>query len=376
MIEPNEYFDEINRLKELSTYAILDSIIEEDYDNLVHMAASICETPMSLITIIDKSRQWFKSCTGLDASETPRSISFCGHAINQPEIPLIVEDTFLDERFCDNPLVVGGPKLRFYAGIPLITENGFPLGTLCIADTKPRKVSENQLESLKMLAKQVMNLLALRKSEIKLKGQVNQNAILLKEVHHRVKNNLQVVSSLLRLQSNEISDEKLRAVFKDSQDRIIAISKVHDILYQSESLDIIDLEEYVRSLATRVISNMNKDSKEINLTVNTNNIELNLDTVIPVGLLLNEIITNSMKYAFKNLNKSEISINFNELSPSNYEIQIGDNGVGGMEDKFTAENNTTLGVRLIKKLTEQLNGVITVDNAKKGTHYIIRFQEL
>lgn len=375
MIEPNEYFDEINRLEELSTYAILDSIIEEDYDNLVHMAASICETPMSLITIIDKSRQWFKSCTGLDASETPRGISFCGHAINQPDIPLIVEDTFLDERFCDNPLVVDGPKLRFYVGIPLITENGFPLGTLCIADTKPRKVSENQLESLKMLAKQVMNLLALRKSKIKLKDQVDQNVILLKEVHHRVKNNLQVISSLLRLQSNEISDEKLRAAFKDSQDRIIAISKVHDILYHSENLHIVDLEEYVRSLASRVVSNMNKDDKEINLTINTNNIELNLDTVIPVGLLLNEIITNSMKYAFKNLDKGELLINFNELSTSNYEIQIGDNGVG-MEGEFTAENNSTLGIRLIKKLTEQLNGIITMDNSKKGTHYIIRFQKV
>ena len=375
MIEPCEYIDEKNRLKELSTYAVLDSIVEDDYDNLVNMAASICETPMSLITIIDKSRQWFKSCTGIDASETPRSLSFCGHAINNPKHPLIIEDTLLDERFYDNPLVIDGPKIRSYVGIPLITKNGFPLGTLCIADTKPRKISENQLVSLKMLSKQVMNLLVLRKSQIKLKDQLDQNSILLKEVHHRVKNNLQVISSLLRLQSRELPNIKLRTAFRESQDRIIAISKVHELLYRNENLNMVDLEEYIRSLVTRVISNMNKKKVEVNLVVNTNKVGLNLDTIIPVGLILNEIVTNSMKYAFTNIRKGEITINFNKLHGSNYEIQIGDNGVG-FKNKIITEHNNTLGIRLIKKLTEQVNGTVTFDKVKKGTNYIINFQSL
>ena len=375
MIEPIDYFDEDNRIKELYSYAILDSFIEDDYDNLVKMAASICEVPMSLITIVDKSRQWFKSCNGLDASETPRSISFCGHAINQPNSPLIVEDATKDERFHDNPLVIGGPEIKFYIGIPLVTENSFPLGTLCIADVKPRKISENQLESLKMLAKQVMNLLVLRKSQLELKGQVDQNVILLKEVHHRVKNNLQVVSSLLRLQSNEISDEKLKAAFKDSQDRIVSISKVHEILYQSVSLQTINLDEYITSLTERIITNMNKNKKDVSLVVNTHGIGLNLDTVIPIGLILNEIITNSMKYAFINKDIGEITIEFTELENELYKLEIGDDGIG-IKDKFNTTHKSTLGVRLIKKLTQQLNGAVEIDTSKKGTHFIITFQKL
>lgn len=375
MIEPIDYFDEENRIKELYSYAILDSLIEDDYDNLVKMAASICEVPMSLITIVDKSRQWFKSCSGLDASETPRSISFCGHAINQPNSPLIVEDATKDERFHDNPLVVGGPGIRFYLGIPLVTENGFPLGTLCIADVKPRKISKNQLESLKMLAKQVMNLLVLRKSQLELKGQVDSNVILLKELHHRVKNNLQVISSLLRLQSNELTDEKLRAAFKDSQDRIISISKVHEILYKSDSLQVVNLDEYIRSLTERIITNMNKNKQAISLVVSTNGISLNLDTVIPIGLILNEIITNSMKYAFVNSDCGEISIEFTELENESYKLGIGDDGIG-IKGSFNDKHKSTLGVRLIKKLTQQLNGTIKVDTSKKGTHFIITFHKL
>jgi len=161
--------NEAKRLAKLQSLDILDTIEEQAYDDLTFLAAEICETPMSLVSLVDQSRQWFKSHHGLDARETPREYAFCGHAINQDEL-LIVEDATLDERFKDNPLVTGEPKVRFYAGAPLTLENNIRVGTLCVIDQKPKVLTEKQKSFLKALSRQVVAQLNLRLQLIQMKA--------------------------------------------------------------------------------------------------------------------------------------------------------------------------------------------------------------
>lgn len=153
--------NEATRLEKLRSLDILDTLEEEAYDDLTFLAAKICQTPISLVSLIDDSRQWFKSHYGLEARETPREQAFCGHTINQDHV-LIIENTELDQRFNDNPLVTGPPNIRFYAGAPLILENDIRIGTLCVIDTVPRVLSKEQISSLEALSRQVVAQLNLR----------------------------------------------------------------------------------------------------------------------------------------------------------------------------------------------------------------------
>lgn len=154
---------ETKRLNALKAYNILDTLTEKDYDDITLMASIICDVPIALISFVDDERQWFKSNLGLEIKSTLREHSFCNHAIQSPTDPLIVEDSRKDDRFKNNPLVIGDPNVVFYAGIPIVTEDGFGLGTVCIIDNKPRKLTNNQVTALKMLSNQAMNLLQLRK---------------------------------------------------------------------------------------------------------------------------------------------------------------------------------------------------------------------
>ena len=153
--------NEFERLKALRRLKILDSLPEDQFDELTYLASYICKTPIALISLVDHSRQWFKSCYGLDIQETPRDISFCAHAILEEDI-FLVKDASADLRFSDNPLVTGGPGIKFYAGVPLTTEEGHNIGTLCVLDQTSRELDNEQLKALKALSSQVMKQLELR----------------------------------------------------------------------------------------------------------------------------------------------------------------------------------------------------------------------
>lgn len=153
--------DEDERIAVLTCYDILDTLPEAVYDDLVSLAAHVAGTPIALVSLVDTDRQWFKARLGLDATETPRSVSFCGHVVAQRE-PLVVNDAKQDERFSDNPLVEGYPHVEFYAGMPLTTPEGYTLGTLCVIDHQPRELSDQQLELLEALGRQVTSQLELR----------------------------------------------------------------------------------------------------------------------------------------------------------------------------------------------------------------------
>lgn len=150
------------RLETLRQYQVLDTDSEDVFDDLTRLAAYICDTPTALISLIDVNRQWFKARVGVQARETPRNISFCGHAIVHKGC-FIIEDALFDERFADNPLVINEPFVRFYAGMPLLSPEGFAIGTLCVMDRKPRQLDEKQIKALEMLANQVMSQFDLRR---------------------------------------------------------------------------------------------------------------------------------------------------------------------------------------------------------------------
>ncbi|WP_201323190.1 GAF domain-containing protein [Pseudanabaena sp. lw0831] len=163
MQKPQMPLNESDRQAALERYNVLDTLPEQEYDDLTQLAASICGTPIALISLIDRDRQWFKSRVGIDASETPRDISFCGHAVANDAL-LNVPDAIQDPRFADNPLVVNEPNIRFYAGVPLKTSDNFNLGTLCVIDRQPRDLTPQQIQQLEALGRLVISQLELRRN--------------------------------------------------------------------------------------------------------------------------------------------------------------------------------------------------------------------
>ncbi len=162
--------NEVARLEELFGLDLLDTPAEQGFDDLTRLASRLAETPISLVSIVDADRQWFKSRVGLDAEETPRSDAFCAYAILDPDDVLVVEDATKDARFADNPLVLGAPDIRFYAGAPLVTSKGLPLGTLCVIDTEPRDFPADKRDALAALARQVVAQIELRRKVIELEA--------------------------------------------------------------------------------------------------------------------------------------------------------------------------------------------------------------
>jgi two-component system, NtrC family, sensor kinase len=173
MQTPPSIENEECRLAALHEYDILDSLPESSYDDIAILASMICGTPVAMISLVDKNRQWFKARVGVNAAETSRDISFCGHAIAQSNL-FVVKDAHLDGRFKGNPLVDGELGVRFYAGAPLVTPAGDAIGTLCVIDREPRDLNEQQKSALQALARQVVQLLELRKKNKELLGSLTQ----------------------------------------------------------------------------------------------------------------------------------------------------------------------------------------------------------
>ena len=182
------------RLAELRDYDILDTGPDPAFEEVAELIKDICDAPVALVSLVDEDRQWFKARCGFDYPQTPIEQSICSHTILQDEL-MVIPDTWEDPRTADNPLCTDPERpMRFYAGAPLVSERGFALGSLCVLDTRPRDLTPLQRSALKVLARQVMLLLDLRKT-VKLQN------VLRHEIDHRVKNSLQTVSSFIRIYS-------------------------------------------------------------------------------------------------------------------------------------------------------------------------------
>ena len=163
MISAKEPLNERERVAALHQCNILDTDAEQGFDDITQLAAYICQTPIAIVSLIDKERQWSKSRVGIEDKQMPRNLSFCSHAILEDQV-FIVHDTFNDFRFAEHPAVVNPPHIRFYTGVPLKTSEGYILGTLCVADYQPRELTPTQITFLKNLARQVEYLIDTRRS--------------------------------------------------------------------------------------------------------------------------------------------------------------------------------------------------------------------
>lgn len=230
----------------------------------------------------------------------------------------------------------------------------FTLGTLRLRDQKNKKLANSLL---------------------KINQQNKEKDLLLKEIHHRVKNNLQVITSLLSLQSYNIADPKTKELFSQSQHRINSMAMIHEMLYQSDDLSKINYKTYLEQLLQKLIVSFKGHKHQIQVDLNVPELFLNIDTAIPLGLLINEVLTNALKYGLPEDQAGILSLKMEVLDSPNFLLEIGDNGIG-YDGDLQSKKYSSLGLRLIQQLTVQLNGSIEKDTNKKGTHYILQFQEI
>ncbi|PKA96999.1 two-component sensor histidine kinase [Flavobacteriaceae bacterium MAR_2009_75] len=215
----------------------------------------------------------------------------------------------------------------------------------------------------------------LYKTKNELEEKIIEKETLIKEVHHRVKNNLQTVSSLLSLQSRNIADKEVKSLLKSSQNRVISMAMVHEMLYLREDLSRIEYRSYVQELAEYLIRSIKGTSSNITLDIDIPDLKLNIDTAIPLGLLINEAVTNALKYGIVDESKGEILIKLSKDDKNEYVLNIGDDGVG-FPETVSYKTTNSLGLKLIHNLVRQLQGSIKRDFSKKGTHYIVRFKNI
>jgi PAS domain S-box-containing protein len=220
----------------------------------------------------------------------------------------------------------------------------------------------------------VIDITERKRAEEQIKASLKEKDVLLKEVHHRVKNNLQVISSLLSLQSHYLKDQTACAVFQESQDRVRSMALVHQQLYESRDLSGIDATEYIRSLAGNLFRSYGVDSDLIQLKIEADQIKLGIDTAIPCGLLINELISNALKHAFPEGRAGEVRVELRSQEDGQLLLRVGDNGIG-LPALMDYRRTASLGLQLVNALTEQLGGTIQL-RPPPGTAFEMRFAEL
>jgi two-component sensor histidine kinase len=385
MQPPSLPANESERLAKLHDYQILDTPPEAAFDDIAVVAAHVLHVPIALVTLVDADRQWFKARYGLADQQTPRDFAFCGHVVGDDH-ELVVPDAHEDQRFFDNPLVVGHPRVRFYAGVPLRTQEGLVLGTLCAIDHVPRAVTAEQRAVLKALARQVMGQLELRRRnrelieqqqetarlEETLRSSLHEKDVLLQEVHHRVKNNLQLVSSLINLQRVLIPTGLARSALDECQGRIHTIAVVHEAIYVERDYARIPIARYVRMLSSSIFHAMGAAVRGIELQLELGDAQLPVDLAIPCGLILNELLTNAFKHAFPAGRRGTVSVTFEALPDARLRMVIGDDGVGLPAD-FTLDDASSVGMQVVVALVEQLEASFEISR-QGGTQFTMIFK--
>ncbi len=425
MIKAKIHEREKERLALLQSYSILDTLPEKDYDNLTKLAAEICQTPISLITLLDDKRQWFKSHYGLEVSETPIEDAFCAHAITGNDPIFITNDAREDNRFHKNPLVTGEPNIVFYAGIPLKNANGLPLGTLCVIDDKPRTLTESQKESLNVLSEQVINLLELRKNKLELERAHKKLKKFSKKLERKVfqrTNQLEIKTIKLELINNDlesfnhICSHDLQEPLRKIQ---MFISQVSDTEFDNLSeegkhkLERIDLsaarmrnliqdllaygstETIDNSLTTVSLKKLVDEVKDVlseELKEHKTVLRVQKDceiTVRPIQFkqLLFNLFTNAIKFS-KREDKPVIKVSGKIVEGSDYpelelaeekrysRILVSDNGIG-FDQKYERKvfeifqrlhsdeeyQGTGIGLAIVKRIITTHNGQIRVESS-------------
>lgn len=476
--------DETRRLAALAALAVLDSPPEPVFDAITALAAQVCEVPIALVSLVDRDRQWFKANVGLEGvAQTPREVAFCHHAVEQASL-LEVPDALSDPRFRDNPLVTGRPDIRFYAGAPIAVAGGHAIGTVCVIDRQPRRLSVGQRQVLSglagiaslaladrrqrldavsalassearyraivedqselisvadpdgtlrfvnaayaghfglapqdMVGRHLLEFVAeadraavgahlaatlegratasgtnrmqsaagavrwvswvnrpllgadgevqaiqsvgrditeQRRAEDGLRAALAERETLLQEVYHRVKNNLQLVQSLLSLQQRTVTDPQARRALLDSSRRVRAMALVHEQLYQAGNLGSVPLHAYTAELLRQIDEATGAARQGILLQSDLPDLACQPDSAIPFGLIVTELVTNAMEHGFVGRSSGRVRVGL-ALQDGVPVLVVRDDGVG-LPAGFDAAAPTSMGLQLAAALAAQLGG--------------------
>jgi signal transduction histidine kinase len=394
MIPPEIPDNERQRQEAVERYQLLDTLPESSYDSITDLIAYICDTPISLITLLDHDRNFLKSHHGVPFDESPRNISFCGHAINSEEEITIVEDSRKDERFVGNPLVTEHEAI-FYAGVPLVDPNGFKLGTLCVYDNRPRKLTPEQRKALITMARQVMNLMEARYQNIKLRELQEKlklrNRDLEKFAHkvsHDLKSPLANIISLTQLleQDYTVGDENSKQYFqylrkssrtlKDYIEGLLSFYKSDDLI--GKEPEPLDMEELKMELL-----NLYDLDHEVEIGFDSSIDKIKVNKAALMQILMN-LVANALKYNSKKVRKVNVSA---KEEDNRYVFEVADNGDGipdihldkifelftivGVSDR-NGNMGSGIGLATVKNLVNQLGGKISV-SSKKDEGSMFRF---
>jgi signal transduction histidine kinase len=379
--------NEAERLQALREYSILDTLPEKDFEDITKIASEICQTPISLITLIDEERQWFKSKIGIDGSETPREHAFCAHAINKPDEIFTIKDSRKDSRFSDNPYVTGAPNVVFYTGVPLVNEDGFALGTICVIDNKPRELNETQLQSLCALSNQVVKLLELRKVNKLLEESQQEIENRNKEleqfgyvISHDIKSPLRNIISLSTLLKKSLSgkinvhEEEVIDHLANASLRLKALIDGIISHYLDSNIEVHTRKRILmRPLMEEIVTML--DAQQEHKIVYQSDVESIVTNEVAMKQILINLISNAIKYNDKDC--VAIDIKVSDKSDC-YACTIQDNGCGidknqfdkifetfttlGVKDRFN-NSGTGIGLSTVKNLVEKLGGRISIESS-------------
>ncbi|AYL95937.1 GAF domain-containing sensor histidine kinase [Mucilaginibacter celer] len=379
MIEARLPENEEARLQDLYRTGLLDSPQEDEFNDIVKFASSLCNMPISLISLVDANRQWFKARVGLEAPQTNREISFCSHAILQDQL-FEIPDASQDNRFFDNPLVTDFPAIRFYAGMPLVTGNGNRLGTLCVIDKTPRHLTDEQKFGLKVLAANVIKIAELRIKNKRLHYLSETQKTVISILAHDVRNPLASIKSIIGFKQSDILSATDAAEMIDMvSDQLDSTIGMVDNVVRWGELQIkfarfnytdFNLHELVESVfASELLNAHNKD----NMLINNVFIETLVNSDMQaIEFILRNLVSNANKYTQNGF----ITVNMSQLD-KHLVIEVTDTGVGMPADKAEKllsaskeDNNSTLGTNnekgsglgllLVREFIDRLNGKITV----------------
>lgn len=356
--------NEAARMAAIRRYDVLDTPPDGAFDRVTAIAARIFNVPIAIVSIVDHDRIWFKSHHGLPVEQIDREPGLCASAILQ-HAPYILEDASKDVRSLTNPLVVGDFGLRFYAGVPLRTHDGYNLGTLCVIDKEVRPISEGQIADLRDLASLVMDQMELRlsaRTELERASRANEQANLLAhEIEHRVANSLQFVSSVLRLQGRQVPEE-VAAQFETAAHRVGAVARVHRHILDEQNAAYVSALAYITRLSEDLSGILG-----VPVSVTGDEAQLTTKTIQSVGLLLNELVTNAAKHGGGTINVKFVVTN------SECKLSVCDEG-DGLPSDFNFAGQKGMGMKIIDVLAKQLGGgVSTGSNDGRGTCFIVTF---
>ena len=341
---------EVQRMAAVTRYEVLDTPPDGAFDRITALAARRFGVPISIISIVDHDRIWFKSHHGIDVTEIPREPGLCASAILSSD-PHLLPDASADPRSLANPLVAGDFGLRFYAGVPLTTDDGHNLGTLCVIDKVARPIDQGQIDDLKDLASLVVDQLELRMAA---RRAVAQKQLMAREIDHRVTNSLQFVSGLLTMQSRASNDDGVTAQLQDAATRVAAVARVHRNFYSSDG-DEVSVIAFLRRLCADLSDICDQP---IDVTGDEGNVPTTL--IQPIGLIANEFVTNAVKHG-----GGRIGLSYT-IDGRQHALSVCDQGPGLSPGFAAADTNHGLGMKVIETLTLQLKGNLTAEPNPNG----------